>query len=150
MVSDTSTGRVWNVGGRPVMTYQLNHYDTERMVKGIGVLARIYFAAEAKRVMPSVHRFTDLARESNMETLQRSRIRAADVELMAFHPLGTCRMGADPRHSVVDGELRAHDVRDLWIVDGSVFPTSLGVNPQQTIMAFSLRAADRLADQLGG
>ena len=49
-----------------------------------------------------------------------------------------------------DGELRAHDVRDLWIVDGSVFPTSLGVNPQQTIMAFSLRAADRLADQLGG
>lgn len=150
MVSDTSTGRVWNVGGRPVMTYQLNRYDTERMVKGVGVLARIFFAAGAKRVMPSVYRFTELSRESDVETLQRSRIRAADVELMAFHPLGTCRMGADPRRSVVDSELRVHDLRDLWIVDGSVFPSSLGVNPQETIMAFSLRAADRLTDQLGG
>jgi choline dehydrogenase-like flavoprotein len=150
MVSDTSHGRVWNVAGRPVMTYQLNRQDTERMVKGIGVLARIYFAAGAKRVLPSVYRFTELGGESDVEALTRSPVRASDVELMAFHPLGTCRMGADPRRSVVDAELRAHDLRDLWIVDGSVFPTSLGVNPQETIMAFSLRAADRLADQLGG
>ncbi len=150
MVSDTSRGRVWNVAGRPVMTYQLNRFDTERMRKGIGVLARIYFAAGATRVMPSVYRFTELERPSDVETLERSSIRASDVELMAFHPLGTCRMGADPRRSVVDSELRAHDVRDLWIVDGSVFPTSLGVNPQETIMAFALRAADRLTDRLSG
>jgi len=150
MVSDTSHGRVWNVAGKPVMTYQLNRFDTERMVKGVGVLARIYFAAGAKRVMPSVYGFTDMRRPDDVAIFTGSEVRASDLELMAFHPLGTCRMGVDPRRSVVDEDLRAHDLRDLWVVDGSVFPSSLGVNPQETIMAFSLRAADRLAAQLGG
>ena len=57
-----------------------------------------------------------------------------------FH--GTCRMGDDPKGSVVDGYGRAHEVPNLWVVDGSVFPTSGGYNPTLTILAHAYRAAD--------
>jgi choline dehydrogenase-like flavoprotein len=61
-----------------------------------------------------------------------------------WHLLGTARMGSDPERSVVDGWGRAHDVRNLFIIDGSVFTTSGGVNPTSTIQALALRTADYL------
>jgi choline dehydrogenase-like flavoprotein len=64
------------------------------------------------------------------------------------HLLGTCRMGSDPSDSVVDGDCRAHDVPNLFICDGSVFPTSTAVNPSLTIEALAARTADRIIDRL--
>ena len=64
------------------------------------------------------------------------------------HTLGTCRMGRDAREAVVDGHCRSFDVRNLYIVDGSVFPSCLSVNPALTIMAVALRAADRFLEAL--
>jgi choline dehydrogenase-like flavoprotein len=61
------------------------------------------------------------------------------------HLLGTCRMGADPRTSVVDADGRAWDVPNLWICDGSLFPTSGGVNPSLTIQALACRIGARIA-----
>lgn len=58
------------------------------------------------------------------------------------HLMGTCRMGDDPERSVVDRWCRSHDVPNLWIVDGSVFPTSAGYNPTLTILANAYRVAD--------
>ncbi|MBV9825431.1 MAG: GMC family oxidoreductase [Alphaproteobacteria bacterium] len=60
------------------------------------------------------------------------------------HLNGTARMGSDPRKSVVDADCRSWDVRNLWICDGSVFPTVGGVNPSLTIQAIALRTADRI------
>lgn len=60
------------------------------------------------------------------------------------HLLGTCRMGNDPRDSVVNADCRAHDVPNLFICDGSVFPTSTAVNPSLTIEAIAARAASRI------
>ncbi len=62
-----------------------------------------------------------------------------------WHLLGTARMGADPSTSVVDQYGRSHDVPNLYVIDGSVFPTSSGVNPTATIAAVALRCADHLA-----
>ena len=62
------------------------------------------------------------------------------------HLIGTCRMGDDPSSSVVDRDGRAHDVPNLYVADNSVFPSALGVNPALTIMALSLRTADRHVD----
>lgn len=61
------------------------------------------------------------------------------------HTIGTCRMGDDPASSVVDAAGRSHDVPNLWICDNSVFPSAVTANPALTIMALSLRTADRLA-----
>ena len=64
-----------------------------------------------------------------------------------WHLLGTARMGDDPGSSVVDRWGRAHDVPNLYVIDGSVFVTSGGVNPTSTIVALALRVADHLVEQ---
>jgi choline dehydrogenase-like flavoprotein len=61
-----------------------------------------------------------------------------------WHLLGTARMGNDPADSVVDQWGRAHDVPNLYVIDGSVFVTSSGLNPTATIAALALRTSDRL------
>jgi choline dehydrogenase-like flavoprotein len=61
------------------------------------------------------------------------------------HLNGTARMGSDPRDSVVNADCRSWDIRNLWICDGSVFPTVGGVNPSLTIQAVACYTADRIS-----
>jgi choline dehydrogenase-like flavoprotein len=68
------------------------------------------------------------------------------VRHSAWHLLGTATMGSDPATSVVDQWGRAHDVPNLFVIDGSVFVTSTGVNPTATIMAIALRSMRHLAE----
>ena len=63
------------------------------------------------------------------------------MTLMAFHPLGTARADARPDHGVVDQRLKLHDADGIYVADGSVVPSSLGVNPQITIMSLATRLA---------
>ena len=62
------------------------------------------------------------------------------------HLNGTCRMGDDPRESVVNADGRSWDIPNLWVCDGSLFPTVGGVNPSLTIQALACRIGDRIAD----
>jgi len=64
------------------------------------------------------------------------------------HQVGTCRMGTDPEASVLDVHCKAHDLDNLYVVDGSFFPSNAGVNPALTIMANALRVGDHLRDRL--
>ncbi len=64
------------------------------------------------------------------------------------HLLGTARMGTDPERSVVSEWGRSHDVRNLFIVDGSIWVTSGGVNPTSTIQALALYVADQMKQRL--
>lgn len=66
------------------------------------------------------------------------------------HLMGSARMGTDPQQSVVNGDNQAHDVPNLFIVDGSSFTTGAGVNPTSTIMALALRAADKIWEKRRG
>jgi choline dehydrogenase-like flavoprotein len=71
-----------------------------------------------------------------------------DPRLFSFistHLFGAARMGEDPRTSVVGTDFQAHEAERLYVVDSSVFPTNLGVNPQHSIMAMSRLAAARIA-----
>jgi choline dehydrogenase-like flavoprotein len=65
------------------------------------------------------------------------------------HQNGTIRFGNDPRASALDRNCRAHEVDNLYVVDGSFFPSSGAVNPALTIMANALRVGDHLAERLG-
>lgn len=65
----------------------------------------------------------------------------------SIHELGTCRMGTDPRKSVLNGFNQAHDVKNLFVVDGSAFPSGGSQNPTLTILALSMRASEYLLDQ---
>ncbi len=55
----------------------------------------------------------------------------------SFHPQGTCRMGADPVATVVGPKGETHDVKNLYVVDASLLPTSIGYNPSETVYALA-------------
>ena len=70
--------------------------------------------------------------------------RAYRYGIVGGHHIGTTRMSEDPRHGVVDSDCRLHDVPNLYIASSSVFPTSGQANPTLTLLALTLRLADRL------
>ncbi len=71
------------------------------------------------------------------------------LQTAGWHLMGTARMGTDPKRSVVNGWGQAHDVKNLFIVDGSIFVTSGGVNPTSTIQALALYVADSIKKNIG-
>ncbi|UGS35690.1 GMC family oxidoreductase N-terminal domain-containing protein [Capillimicrobium parvum] len=144
MVCDTGRGRVHDLLGRPVIRYDLHREDAARFVRGLELLARIWFAAGAREVVVPVKGVPAL-HDGDTSPLHAARVRPRDLTLMAFHPLGTARAGADPERSVLDPELQVRGTPGLYVCDGSAVPTSLGVNPQITIMAMATRLAHRLA-----
>jgi choline dehydrogenase-like flavoprotein len=86
------------------------------------------------------------ARDTAVAMMHASGARKVRVGLhYGAHAMGTCRMGDDPRTSVVNPVGQAHDVRNLFLVDTSVFVTSAGVNPTLTAMALASRSADHIA-----
>jgi choline dehydrogenase-like flavoprotein len=66
----------------------------------------------------------------------------------AGHQCGTCRFGEDPQNSVLDINCRTHDVDNLYIVDGSFFPSSTALNPSLTIIANALRVGEHLLERM--
>jgi hypothetical protein len=145
MVSDTSRGHVHEAFGRAHVRYDVNAQDTATFKRGLELLTELYWAAGARAVLAPAAG-VPILRDGDSGPLQRARVRARDLELMAFHPLGTARAGADPRRSVLDGDLAVHGVRGVHVADGSAVPSSLGVNPQITIMALATRLAFHLLD----
>lgn len=137
MVSDSSRGHVRVVAGRPLIRYDLDDADLGRFRRGLALLRELLEAAGAREV--------HLPLPAGVEP---ERARRRDLKLMAFHPLGTARADARPTHGVVDGELAVHGVEGVHVADGSVVPSSLGVNPQITIMALATRAAEKIAAKL--
>jgi choline dehydrogenase-like flavoprotein len=75
-------------------------------------------------------------------------ISEAPLTVGGWHLMGTARMGTDPDHSVVNEWGRCHDVKNLFVVDGSLFVTSAGVNPTRTIQALALYVADQMKRRL--
>lgn len=150
MVTDTSVGSVRpGMFGDPfTVRYQINRADSESLRFGIARVAEIYLAAGAKRIFTGFHPVPVVDGAESLKRLEEAKVTSHDLEIMAFHPLGTCAMGADPKKSVVGFSLETHDVKSLYIMDGSVVPESLGVNPQITIMALAMRAARLLAEKL--
>jgi choline dehydrogenase-like flavoprotein len=66
----------------------------------------------------------------------------------SIHELGTCRMGSDPKTSVLNGFNQSHDVKNLFVVDGSAFVSGGSQNPTLTILALTMRASEYLAQQM--
>ena len=72
----------------------------------------------------------------------------APMAYAGWHLMGTARMGKDPENSVVNDWGRSHDVRNLFVVDGSLFVTCAAVNPTHTIQALALYIGDRIKNNL--
>lgn len=145
-VADTSRGRV-NVTrrGTPFVTYRLNATDARRVSLGLTIAAEVLLAAGASKVYPGLPGIESISAREDIAQLRERPVKAGQLRLTAFHPMGTVRMGADPRTSVIDPYGRHHQVARLWTADASTFPSCVGVNPQLTIMAFARRTAEAIA-----
>ncbi|HWV39172.1 MAG TPA: GMC family oxidoreductase [Vulgatibacter sp.] len=131
--------------GRVRVDYPISDALAESFRASCLAMARIQLAAGSREVH-SLH--TDpviLRSEADLPRLEAAPYGALRHSIFTAHQMGGCAMGADPERSVVDPGLRHHRFRNLFVVDGSVFPTSLGVNPSETIYALAHWARDRVA-----
>ena len=122
--------------GTPELHYPLNAYLWEGARRAFKAMAEIQFAAGAKQVTV-VHEQAPMwttwpAAQRGIDALD---LRPLLTRVVSAHVMGGCAMGADPRRSVTDAQGRVHGLRNLQVADGSLFPTSLGANPQETIYA---------------
>lgn len=142
MVHDETSGSVdVDDDGLPVIRYRMIERDRAQLAKGLVACARILFAAGAREVTIPAIPAVRVARASDLDGLDTSFVRPHGVPMSAVHPMGTMWMGDDPRASVVDSTGEHHQVRGLFVADGSLFPTSLGGPPQISVYAFALHLA---------
>jgi choline dehydrogenase-like flavoprotein len=150
MIQDHSRGRVLpGRNGSPLVVYNMSREDAQRMQRGIEIVCEIFLAAGAERVHPFVAGQHRIDSHKDLEALRSRRLRPGDFEVTSYHPLGTCRIGTDSSRSVLTPDHQTRDLQSLYVVDGSAIPSSLGVNPQMTIMAMALRAAEIIDNRLG-
>jgi choline dehydrogenase-like flavoprotein len=146
-----SNGRVEvDRAGRTSITYQLGHEDQRRVRASLDAAARMHLAMGAREVF-SMHANPIVIRSArDLPSLSTASLAPNRIAMFSAHVNGTCRMGTDPRLSGATPEGERHGVRGLYISDGSLLPTSLGVNPQETIMAVASVLADRMASRHAG
>lgn len=149
LIADDARGRVaFDAGGMAVVHYHLTRRDVARYHEGVVKMGEICWAAGAKRVLPAYLGDHDYRSRSEWRRFVDHVPSASELLLTSYHPLGTCRMSADPKEGVVDLDHEAWDLPGFFIVDGSVVRGPLGVNPQLTIMAIATRAAERIDRKL--
>ncbi|HEX4944059.1 MAG TPA: GMC family oxidoreductase N-terminal domain-containing protein, partial [Usitatibacteraceae bacterium] len=140
---------VLRADGSPVLDYPLGDFLMEGMRRAYLTMAEIQFAAGAKTVM-ALHE--DAAAMTSWPNARAAiaalPMAALRARVVSAHVMGGCAMGPDARRAVVDERGRHHHVANLSIHDGSLFPTSLGANPQLSIYALSARMATELAREL--
>lgn len=146
MVRDRNTGSVSRgLDGRPLIRYSIEA-DTLRLLKeGASALAELMVRGGAQEVSTGIRNLPLIHTVEEAKALRTKSLKPWDFQAMAFHPLGTCAMGPNPEVGVVDFNHRVFGTHNLYVVDGSSVPTSLGVNPQMTIMAMAVRAAEHLS-----
>ena len=115
---------------------------------GIRETARVFFAAGAEEVYTGIVGSHPIKRVEDIDDAVRDDVPARDLYLYASHPMSTVPMGADPSRAAIDPDGRVYGWDNLYVADASVFPTSLGVNPQVSTMAIGLVVGQSIAEQL--
>jgi choline dehydrogenase-like flavoprotein len=132
--------------GRVRVRHQLTPYDRVNLRLGIEAAARLQLAAGALEVL-SLH--TPMLRavdEAGLRAMGAAPVSPNRVGLFSAHVNGTCRLGVNPVISGCSPTGERHGVRGLYVMDGSLLPTSPGVNPQWTIMAMASLLAGRAVE----
>lgn len=148
MLHDESEGRVTVTHGRPVIDYVLHRSDRAQLARGLRACAEILLAAGARTVLLPFAPPIEIRRASDLSWLTADVLVPHAIPLTAVHPMGTMRIGSDPRQSVCDPRGQHHHVRGLYVADGGLFPTSLGGPPQITIYAAGLKVGRHVVEDL--
>lgn len=147
MVHDEGGGVVQRnpFGREPFSFYRWSPHDRRALMLGLREVGETFFAAGAKEIFLPFLGMAGLDADA-FRRVAFEGVPASRIECASQHPLGSCRMGPSAADSAVDPWGQSWDVRELYVADGSILPSSLGVNPQVSIMAMATRIAWRLRE----
>ena len=144
--------------GSPIVGYALDKRDKENLMKGMVATGRILAAAGAEEIWTAhnspVRVGSGRVTESDLDRFE-SEVKEAGIEsnrisLFSAHLMGSCRMSIDPRLGPTNPTGELHEVENLFVADGSIFPTTPAVNPMISIMAMARRTSDFVRLRLTG
>lgn len=142
---DHSRGRLeFSESSPPIVDYRLGATDEEQLLDAMEKASDVSFAAGAEKVFLPYTEVVALTKRGAYQAIRERGIRANDPLFLSYQPQGTLRMGGDPRRAVVNAVGEAHTVKSLFVCDASVFPTSVAVPPQITVMALATRTAHHI------
>jgi choline dehydrogenase-like flavoprotein len=149
MIHDDAGGRVRRGPGRePLLSYRMTPRDLARLRRSFRILADIALAAGAEQVIVPIFGWPSVRTTAEARALESESFDPRRIECFSFHPLGSARMGRDPRAGVVDQDGESYELPGLFVADGSIIPSSIGVNSQIAIMTVATRIAWRLRERL--
>jgi choline dehydrogenase-like flavoprotein len=140
--------------GEPVVRYRLSEFDRGHLRTGLDAGAQLLEAVGARRIFSSHGKWVAYdpgrsgSREQFMADADSAGYGSGEVVLNSFHIMGSARMGGSPEVSACDPSGQTWEVRNLYVLDGSSFPTASGVNPQISIQAIAHMCAQELAANL--
>jgi choline dehydrogenase-like flavoprotein len=143
----TAQGRIrQGFGGRDMVTYSMTKEDVGAARKAAALIARLFFESGAKEVWPGIHGLPEILRSMDeVKLIENAPLDSRAYSFIASHLFGAARMAASERDGVVGLDFSTHAAKGLYVVDSSIFPTNLGVNPQHSIMGLARLAATRVA-----
>jgi choline dehydrogenase-like flavoprotein len=148
MLHDDPVGQVGvRPNGLPRVSYRLDRTACAHLSRGIRACAQLLFAAGARRVLVPHVPLLELASSSALDGLPADLVRPHALPITSVHPLGSLPLGDDPRRAVVRSDGEHHQIRRLFVLDGSLFPTALGVPPQLSIYAMARHLSPFVAER---
>ncbi len=128
--------------------FDLTPPDMRNLCQGLRFTAELLFAAGAREILPGIHGLPDrLTSPDQVRLLENGPLDPACYSFALTHLFGTARMSVRPADGVVGTDFAVHGARSCYVIDSSLFPTNLGVNPQHTIMAIAMHAARQIAER---
>jgi choline dehydrogenase-like flavoprotein len=145
LVTDSGAGRVRNIPGLGTQVfYRLTDVAAARLVRGIELTADALFAAGARRMLLPFDSAPEVRSPGELRNLLARGVPKASMQVYSIHLMGTARMSEDPRRGVTDSFGAVHGVPGLFVSDASLFPSPLGINPMETVIALAMRNARRM------
>jgi choline dehydrogenase-like flavoprotein len=143
-----SSGRVRVArNGRTHLSYRLTPTDAATVRRSMAAAAELHLANGARDVQTLHTRPIVVSSTRDLAAIATASVAPNDVGLFSAHVNGTCRIGTDPATSGTTPDGERHGVRGLYVADGSLLPSGVGVNPQETIMALSSVIAGRIVER---
>ena len=150
MLHDETAGTVEPSGSRgSTIDYWPNAADRAQLIRGLHGGARLLMAAGARRVTIPAQPYATFERGADLSSIEDLELTRGWTDVTAVHPMASVPMGDDPATAPVDSAGRHHHLGGLWVADGSLFPTSIGVPPQLSIYALGLHVGRAIVEAGG-
>lgn len=147
LIEDTHFGRIYPLPtGGTLMTYSISDHDFQVALRGVALCAQAQFESGARKVYLPFSRLHELHSPDEIPKIFTHNPKPNELELFTVHLMGTCRISRDASRGVVNERGESHDIRNLFVADASLFPSPIGLNPMETIMALSTKVAAHLIE----